>query len=482
MIMNEKKEKTAELIEEPLISEKEKFFEIPENWKWIRLEQACKIEMGQSPKGEYTSKNSNDTPLIGGPADMGENYPDAKRYTSKPIKISAQNDLIVSVRATLGKTNFSNGEFCLGRGVASISSSVIEMPLLKHYFKIIESYLYKVSTGTTFSQITKKQLGNSPFPLAPYNEQKRIAVKLEHLLNKLDEAEKIIEETRKTFEFKKASILDKAFKGELTRKWRKNNDIKVAADNLLKSSIGNEKSLKNDPLDSKVLEGLSELPTGWKWVRLSDLIEKSNYGTSSKTTDDNKGTPVLRMGNIVNGKLRMENLKYLPSDHIDVQKLKLEANDLLFNRTNSYELVGKTAVVPKELAGKTTFASYLIRVSLNSKGIIANYISYYINSHVGRNLLMTMVTQQVGQANINSKKLAALPVPLPPKEEIQEISSLLTNYFEKEAQVKELLSLQEYIETTKKSILSKAFRGELATNELTEEEPIELLKNVISKD
>lgn len=92
-----------------------------------------------------------------------------------------------------------------------------------------------------------------------------------------------------------------------------------------------------------------------------------------------------------------------------------------------------------------------------------------------------MVTQQVGQANINSQKLASLPIPLPSQEEVMEITSWLNNYRELESKQKEMILVEENIEALKQSILSKAFRGELGTNDLGEESAIELLKDVLQE-
>ena len=107
--------------------------EIPKNWAWSTLKDVCTINMGQSPKGEFTTDDPNNIPLIGGPADMGETYPKAQRYTTKPTKLAQEGHLIMSVRATLGKTNIADGQYCLGRGVAGISSEVLDIKLLKFY-------------------------------------------------------------------------------------------------------------------------------------------------------------------------------------------------------------------------------------------------------------------------------------------------------------------------------------------------------------
>ena len=155
-----------------------------------------------------------------------------------------------------------------------------------------------------------------------------------------------------------------------------------------------------------------ELPRGWTWATIDELALAVDYGSSAKTNDDELGVPVLRMGNIRDGALSFEELKYLPVEHPEFPELLLRDGDLLFNRTNSPELVGKSAVYRSDLAA-CSFASYLIRVRL-ADGVVPEYIAYCLNSPDGREWVRSVVSQQVGQANVNGSKLKALTVPLPP--------------------------------------------------------------------
>ena len=144
-------------------------------------------------------------------------------------------------------------------------------------------------------------------------------------------------------------------------------------------------------------------------------MTKIQYGSSRKTSDDANGVPVLRMGNIVEGKIVPGSLKYLPKEHDEFPELLLNKGDLLFNRTNSRELVGKTAVYTGS-PNQCSFASYLIRVRFNS-GIDSLIVAHYLNSMYGKNWILSVVSQQAGQANVNGTKLKLLSVPIPPEEE-----------------------------------------------------------------
>lgn len=283
-----------------------------------------------------------------------------------------------------------------------------------------------------------------------------------------------------SLEARRASVHSKAFNGELTANWRMRNTYGENVDTWISTFRENKKKRKfKNQLDESILNNLFVLPKEWRWIRLNELINASTYGTSAKANDDHSGVPVLRMGNIVDGSIKFTNLKYLPQGHGDIEKLDLEKNDLLFNRTNSYELVGKTARIDNEFENDVTFASYLIRVRLVEKDIFAPYVTEYINSHIGRRILLSMVTQQVGQANINSQKLASLPIPVPPKKELIVISNYLSSLKEKENRLKEIMNLEKGTAQLKQSILNKAFRGELGTNDPSEESALQLLKEVL---
>ncbi|MDH6597934.1 restriction endonuclease subunit S [Bacillus aerius] len=491
--MSKRKKTVDELLEEVLVPEEEQPYEVPTNWRWIKLKGINKDKKRTIVPSKF---NEEIFELYSVPS-----YPERSPEIIKGKEIGSSKQLVNNNDVLLCKINPRINrvwkvcnEKRKFRQLAStewivISENIIIYPnyllyLLKspYFRKLLTSNVSGV--GGSLTRARPKEVENYPVIIPPLNEQKRIADKVERLLSKIEKAKQLIEEAKETFELRRAAILDKAFRGELTRKWRgENADITTANEwieqiNLLKEGT---KTKYKDQLDSSILEKLYELPREWKWVRLNDLIEASTYGTSAKTNDDVTGTPVLRMGNIVDGYLELNNLKYLPNNHEDVLKYDLQTNDLLFNRTNSYELVGKTSVITEDVSERFTFASYLIRVRLFYKDFLASYVSHYINSHVGRKILLSMVTQQVGQANINSQKLASLPIPLPSQEEVMEITSWLNNYRELESKQKEMILVEENIEALKQSILSKAFRGELGTNDLGEESAIELLKDVLQE-
>jgi type I restriction enzyme, S subunit len=157
-----------------------------------------------------------------------------------------------------------------------------------------------------------------------------------------------------------------------------------------------------------------ELPERWTWATVDQLAVSIRYGTSAKTSAEVEGdkVPILRMGNIRDGEIDLTDLKYLPANHGDIPGALLEPGDVLFNRTNSAELVGKAAMYRGE-PNPCALASYLIRVRLTPH-FRPELLVYFLSSWYGRRWVRSVVSQQVGQANVNGTKLRSLTVPLPP--------------------------------------------------------------------
>jgi type I restriction enzyme S subunit len=187
------------------------------------------------------------------------------------------------------------------------------------------------------------------------------------------------------------------------------------------------------------------------------------YGTSKKADNDAAGVPVLRMGNIQDGRLEVDDLKYCVCDR-EIERLILQEGDLLFNRTNSPELVGKAAVFhePKTM----TFASYLIRVRFADEVADPDFVNYWLNSAWGRAWARHVKTDGVSQSNINGTKLSAMPLPLPPIEEQHEIVRRASFMLASADGILDRLDrTSRVVDRSSQAVLAKAFRGGLTDND-----------------
>ncbi|AVQ17365.1 restriction endonuclease subunit S [Fusobacterium gonidiaformans] len=494
--MAKKKELTIEeKLQAALVSKEEQPYEIPDSWVWVRLGSICEINMGQSPLGKNVNFEKG-IGLIGGPSDMGEQYPDIKRYTIQATKLSTLDDIIVSIRATLGKAIFSDGKYCLGRGVCAIKSKSINPVLLKYYFMYITDYLYQIATGTTFAQISKEDVYNLKFAFSSLSAQQRIVKKLDFLFEKTKKAKKLLQEVKEEIEMRKISILNKAFRGELTKNWREENKTGSVLDLL--QEIQNEKmkkweeecreaekngskkpkKIKLSKIEEMIVPKEEEpykIPDTWKWVRLREVTENNQYGYTSKSTLEGK-IKYLRITDIQNENVDWDTVPYIVEENNNISQFFLRKNDIVIARTGS--TTGKSYRIDK-IEDVAVFASYLIRIRVIK--INSEYLLRFTHSNVYWNQIIEL-SSGIAQPGVNAQKLENLYFPLPPLEEQQEIVRVLEEVLEKEKKVKELIDLEEQIELLEKSILDKAFRGKLGTQDINDEPALELLKKIIDKE
>ncbi|WP_368333135.1 restriction endonuclease subunit S, partial [Phocaeicola vulgatus] len=216
------------------------------------------------------------------------------------------------------------------------------------------------------------------------------------------------------------------------------------------------------------------LPNGWEWCNLEDIVCELKYGTSEKSLSVGK-IAVLRMGNITNvGTIDYSNLVY-SSNNEDIKLYSLEKDDLLFNRTNSSEWVGKTAIYKKEQPA--IYAGYLIRI--RPILIFSDYLNTVMNSSYYRNWCYNVKTDAVNQSNINAQKLSQLMIPIPPLKEQERIVVEVAKWISLIDTIKNSKEdLQTTIKQAKSKILNLAIHGKLVPQDPNDEPAIELLKRI----
>lgn len=424
-----------EKLKNALVPEKEQPYKIPNNWCWTYVSNVMNIVMGQSPKGIDTTQNISDIPLIGGASDMGNLYPIVNKYTKKPTKLSKENDVILSIRATLGRPIFSDGVYCLGRGVAGVSSNYLSKEFIRYYYICFESVLYSNATGTTFLQVTGSVLNKMLIPLPPIKEQQRIVNRIESLFTKLDKAKELIENTLAQFEQNKMAILHKAFTGELTAKWRKENNIDLSS---------------------------------WKKCELKEVFKvvKDKYNPQT----ENQIVNYIGLENIETSKGIISKNN---SSEVKSIKTKFKKDDVLYGKLRPY--LNKHDVVNFDGICSTDILVFRFN-DINT----AKYINYYFNLPM---FIQYAVENSSGinLPRVSEKTISKYKISLPTIEEQQEIVNILDKLLAKYNKIKNLEQKLEKIELLKKAILAKAFRGELGTNNPDEESAEVLLKEILAE-
>ncbi|RGQ08109.1 restriction endonuclease subunit S [Megamonas rupellensis] len=446
-----------EKLQNALVPKEEQPYKIPNNWCWVRLGNITQIKGGKRiPKGTSLLKENTGYKYIR-VTDMknGTVLNDDIHYISKDIynKISnytiSKNDIYITCAGTIGRVGIIPVEFD-GANLTENADKIIIKHINKNLLvKVLSSYIVQkqiqevITTGCQ-PKLAIKKIEQLKIPLPPINEQQRIVNIIESLFAKLDRAKELIENTLAQFEQNKMAILHKAFIGELTAKWRKENNIDLSS---------------------------------WKEKTIDELCTSLKYGTSKKSKPEGS-VVVLRMGNLQNGEIDWSNLMYT-DDKEDIEKYLLKKGDVLFNRTNgSADLIGKTSIYRGEYPA--IYAGYLIKLDYG-KDIIGEYLNYIMNSNKARAYCNKIKSSGASQFNINAKKIGAFKIPVPTIEEQQEIVNILDKLLAKYNKIKNLEQQLEKIELLKKAILAKAFRGELGTNNPDEESAENLLKEILAE-
>ncbi|MBU4502891.1 MAG: restriction endonuclease subunit S [Nanoarchaeota archaeon] len=464
-------------------------YELPKGWVWTRLVDACQY----LPTGvekfdediEYYSTGS-----IHGTSYVPEGIYSFSERPSRANRMGHKRDVLQARMAGTNKAlligeNLDNKLFSTGFIQLRAFNCCVGMSSYIHYYVQSRKFLAQrdaLATGSTQVALTDSRAEQITFPLSPLPEQHRIVSKIEEQFTKLDAGVEALKKVKTQLKRYRQSVLKSTMEGKLTEKWREEHKHKFEPASALLEKIKEERK-KNTKEKYKELppvdtENLPELPKGWCWVRVGEISEMIQYGTSEKAGNDSSGIPVLRMGNIQDGKLLFEDLKYFPRDWLRLDDFILHDGDVLFNRTNSAELVGKTAVY-KSHYPTALFASYLIRVNVNRNAYIPDVLSFFINSFYGRKYIASVVSQQVGQANVNGTKLSLMPIPFSPLPEqhkiVEEIEKRFTVADEGEKAVEKSLKQAERL---RQSILKKAFEGKLVPQDPTDEPASVLLERI----
>ena len=427
--------------------------ELPKSWLKIYFTELLDIVGGtQPPKKTFLYEPREGYIRLLQIRDFGSK-PLATFIPDKPNLKKCNNDDIL-----IGRYGASVGRICSGmEGAYNVALAKVVIPDLVHrryiYYFLKSSDFQKAITSFARSAqdgFNKEDLASINLPLAPLNEQKRIVAKLEELLPRVEACKERLEKIPTILKRFRQSVLAAAVSGRLTEEWRLKN-FDAAYDS----------------------EGQ---PTGWKLVSLRQVVAKINYGSSTKS-DKAGEIPVLRMGNIQEGEIDWSNLVYTSNEH-EIKKYILEPNTVLFNRTNSPELVGKTAIFRGER--KAIFAGYLIRIIVGDR-LDAEYLNMYLNAPVSRQWCSEVRSDGVSQSNINAQKLGDYEVRLPSLEEQREIVRKVNVSLTKIKLVLDAVDKSlKYTSRALDSILATASSGTLVSQNLTDEPASVLLERIKS--
>jgi type I restriction enzyme S subunit len=395
-----------------------------EGWEIKKLGEVCKVIAGQSPEGKFYNSEGNGMPFYQGKKEYREKYiGEPTTWTTKITKEAEAGDILMSVRAPVGPVNFATQKICIGRGLAAIRAGKnIDKEFLFNYLIKHESEI-EGNTGAVFNSINKKQIESIGFPLPPLPEQQRIV-----------------------------SILDKAF---------------VAIE---KAKANAEQNLKNaKELFESYLQGVFENKgEGWEEKSLKELTTKIGSGATPRGGQKNykaEGISLVRSMNVHDSEFRERNLAFIDETQAkELDGVTLEEKDVLLNITGAS--VARCCIIPKEyLPARVNQHVSIIRPKKDM--LDSRFLNLLLTSKPYKDQLLLTGEQGATRQAITKTQIETFKILLPKLEIQQTIVKQLDN-LRAETQKLEAVYQKKLddLEELKKSVLQKAFAGELETEKV----------------
>ena len=450
-----------EKLQNALVPKKEQPYKIPSNWCWSYWKYIAEIFSAKRiHKSDWKKegipfyrareivKLSQDGYVNNEIFISNEKYLEIKRISRLP----KAGDLMVSGVGTIGASyvvNKNDKFYYKDASVLCVSGyNKINAKYLNFYLKspYMINEMKKGSKGTTVDTLTINKFNNYLIVLPPINEQQRIVNRIESLFTKLDKAKELIENTLVQFEQNKMAILHKAFTGELTAKWRKENNIDLSS------------------WQTSIIKDIGDVKGGKRLPKGESLI------------DENTGYPYIKAGNLKNGTVLYKELQYLePQVYEKIKNYTVKTNDVYITIVGA--CIGDVGIIPKEVNGAnlTENAAKITNLKCNAKFLSIQLSTTEVQKQI-KNKIASATLGKLSLQNIKS-----LEIKLPTIKEQQEIVKIMDEIFAKYDKTKTLQNQLDKIELLKKSILAKAFRGELGTNDPNEESAEVLLRKILAE-
>lgn len=455
------KKKTALTIEErlqqALVPAEEQPYEVPENWVWTYISSGFDVTSSKRVhKSDWLSEGVpfyrtrelvklSEQGYIDNELFISE---DLYKTFKKEFGVPQKNDLLISGVGTIGVPYVISDEkkfyFKDGNVIWLKNKGVFDASYMYYLYKtvFVDNQIHSMSAGTTVDTYTIINAKNTIIPLPPLSEQQRIVERIEELFAKLDEAKERLQEVADRFAVRKAAILHKAFTGELTKQWRRKN-------------------------------GVSD--ESWEERKLGEVGVLERGRSKHRPRNDERlfgGVyPFIQTGDVANADMFIEKHSQTLSD-FGMQQSKLFAKNTICITIAAN--IGKVAI----LSYDSCFPDSVVGLTTDEKNNY-KYVYYYLSTQQKE---LESKAPATAQKNINLKVLNDLDIFLPTLPEQHEIVRLIDDLLARERSAQQATEQAlASIELMKKSILARAFRGELGTNKASEASALELLKQVLAE-
>jgi len=473
---------------------------LPNGWIQLALGEAIQIQKGKKPIGLGPKGKDRLIPYINISAFETKQVEEYAPEQNVP-RCEESDTLLVWDGARAGLAGRGIGGF-IGSTLARLTSDLAVPSYIYYFIHSNYRYLNTNTKGVGIPHINPIVLAELKFPLPPSGEQTRIIIKLEELLADLDSGVAELKAAQKKLTQYRQSLLKTAVEGTLTQEWRDCNPPKESGAQLLERILverrarweakqlakfaqrgvtppNNWQKKYPEPIRPDITE-LPQLPEGWVWTSVDQLIFDSSYGTSVKCSYEGDGIPVLRIPNISRGSIDLHDIKFSTTKIAFDEKDFLTIGDVLIIRTNgSIGLVGRAAAVIDELPSQYYFASYLLRLRCTDNFSVHRWLLTTLSAHSGRKWLEARAASSAGQHNISLSTLLTMPIPLPPQEEQLHALNRLDEAYDSITQQEDaILLLVKQCAAQRQNILRTAFSGQLVPQDANDEHASVLLDRI----
>ena len=378
---------------------------IPKDWKIEKLSSLATIIMGQSPPSSTYNREGKGLPFIQGKMEFRRMYPSPTMYTSRPLKIAEEGDILMSVRAPVGDVNIAPYKLCIGRGLAAVrfNSKVANNLFYFYYLQSIKSRLENLGKGSTFKAITKKDLEELRIVYPPLNEQKGVA----DILLMVDRGIEIVDKTVAKLERIKRALLNELLTGR----------IRVKEDDG-KLTFYKETEFQDTEI--------GEIPKEWEVVSLEDVsltIRTGPFGSQLKKSElSESGIKVYTQENVLKNDFSLGNLYISYNKFEQLKNMEIKPGDVLLTIRGS---IGYSAVFP-EGAERGIIHTNLAYIRVKIGLLSPKYLSLLINYHSSIKSQLITLSSATTLGALYAKNIKKIKIPLPPLHEQQKIVEILS--------------------------------------------------------
>ena len=459
------KKKTALTIEErlqqALVPAEEQPYEVPENWVWTYISSGFDVTSSKRVhKSDWLSEGIPfyRTRELVKLSEQG--YVDNELFISedlyktfkKEFGVPQKNDLLISGVGTIGVPYVISDEkefyFKDGNVIWLKNKGVFDASYMYYLYKtvFIDNQIHSMSAGTTVDTYTIINAKNTIIPLPPLLEQQRIVERIEELFAKLDEAKERLQEVANSFAVRKAAILHKAFTGELTQQWRREN-------------------------------GVSD--ESWEEKKLEEVCSKITDGTHNSPTNSLSGEYMyVTAKNIKDTGIDLSNITYVTKEvHKEIySRCDVIYGDVLYIKDGATAGIATINTLKEEFSMLSSVALIRTDLKLAKNEFVKDYLNYR-KKEILKNISGSAITR------LTLSKIKDILIPLPTLPEQHEIVRLIDDLLARERSAQQATEQAlASIDLMKKSILARAFRGELGTNKASEASALELLRQVLAEN